>query len=157
MADVVRKRRWVPFLLGLSLALNLAVVAAVAGAGMRHHRADDRKPHSRNAGAAYIRALPREARQNLRETLRERRGENGRDVTEMVNLLRQKPFDAAAAAQVFDAQRVHGLAQLEAASAAWLKEVTAMDENERGAYADRLQELSEKRRSRHKGTVRYKN
>jgi uncharacterized membrane protein len=144
MAEFVKKRRWMQIVLGLSLAVNLAVIAAVLGAMLRHKDGDRGGPHARKGGAIYMQALPKKARHELRETLRATYRGAGTNPVEMLAVLREEPFDAAAAALVFQAQHDASLSRLQAASVAWLTEVTAMSAQERSVYADRLQELSEK-------------
>ena len=148
MAEVVRKKRWVPIVLGLSLALNLAVVAAVSGAVLRHRGDAAEGPRARKGGAIYIQALPREMRHDMHEALRNGNRRDGAGPIEMVGILRIEPFNAEAAALVFDAQRDASVARLHATSAAWLNEVTSMSVEERSVYADRLEELTERREKR---------
>ena len=144
MADTVKKSRWMPVVLGLSLALNLAVVAAVGGAAWRHSGEERGGPaRVTKGGALYMQALPREARRAIRE--KTRAGPRaGRDATEMLAALRQQPFDPAAAAQVLDTERDAGLQRRNATTAAWLSEITAMSTQERSAYADRLEAMSKR-------------
>lgn len=144
-----RKRRWMPIVLGLSLALNLAVVAAVAGAAWRHRGDGPRDVRAARGGAIYMQALPREAREAMRLQMREtgvRR--TGSDTADMLAALRQDPFDPAAAVRVLEVERDAGLARQSAAGAAWLAQVTAMSTQERLAFADRLQELAPRRDDR---------
>lgn len=143
MADTGQKRRWMPVVLGLSLALNLAVLAAAGGAAWRHGGEERGGPRASKGGALYMKALPRETRRAIREQTRG--GPRvAQDAGEMLAALRQEPFDPAAAAQVLDAQRDAGLQRREAATAAWLSEVTAMSAQERNAYADRLEAMSKR-------------
>ena len=65
MDQVKQKRRWMPVVLTLSLALNLAVAAALAGAAWRHKEAD-RGPRVARGGAIYMQALPRSTRGHAR-------------------------------------------------------------------------------------------
>lgn len=143
MADTGQKKRWMPVVLGLSLALNFAVLAAVGGAVWRHSGEERGGPRVSKGGALYMQALPRETRRVIREQTR-----GGprivRDAGAMLTALRQEPFDPAAAARVLDAQRSAGLQRREAVTAAWLSEVTAMSAQERAAYADRLEEISKR-------------
>ena len=67
---------------------------------------------------------------------------------DMLVALRQEPFDPAAAARVLEAEREAGLLRQDKASGAWLSYITALSVSERNAYADRLQELSERRDQR---------
>lgn len=144
MAEHKSKRRWMPVVLGLSLALNLAVVAAVAGAAWRHKGEERDGPRAARGGAIYMQALPREARREVRAQLRSiGREQAGTDA--MLGALRQEPFDPAAAVQVLESERDTGLARQTAASALWLEQITAMSAQERLAYADRLEALLQHR------------
>lgn len=149
MTDGVRKRRWMPVVLALSLAVNVAVVAAVSGAAWRHKGAERDGPRVSRGGAIYMQALPREVRHDLYKRLRATMTE--RPLTnDMLTALRQEPFDPAAAARVLEAELEAGLMRQDKASGEWLTYITGLSGAERNAYADRLQELSE-RRKHHKG------
>ena len=92
MADAVKKRRWMPIVLGLSLAMNFAVVAAVGGAAWRHS-GDERSgaPRAGKSGALYMSALPRESRRAIREQMRSGpRPERSAD--QMLVALRSEPL-----------------------------------------------------------------
>lgn len=141
MAEMGQKRRWMPIVLGLSLALNLAVVAAVGGAAWRHSGAERAGPRAAKGGALYMKALPKEARRAIREQLRGvARPE--RTSTQMVIALRQEPFDPAAATRVLEMQRDAGAQRQALVSAAWLEQVSAMSAQERSTYADRIEEMA---------------
>jgi uncharacterized membrane protein len=132
-----------PVVLGLSLALNLAVLAAVGGAAWRHSGEERAGPRASKGGTLYIQALPPETRRAIREQMRSGpRPEQ--DAADMLAVLRQDPFDPAAAARVLDAQRDNGLQRRAAISEAWLSEITAMSAQERGAYADRMEQISKR-------------
>jgi uncharacterized membrane protein len=138
-----------PALLGISLALNLAIVAALAGAAWRHKSGGHNPARAAHGAAIYMQALPREARRAMRAQMR---GANRMqmDATEMLTALREDPFDPSAAEGVLEAQRDAGLVRQTDASQLWLERIIAMSSNERNAYADRLQELSERRKARRK-------
>lgn len=146
MAAKTQKRRLMPIVLGLSLAVNLGVLAALAGAAWRHHGDAPRGDRVARGGAIYMQALPREARRALREELREARPAR-REGSDMLVALRQDPFDPAAVRSVLEAERQAGLSRQEAATSAWISHITDMTGAERRAYADRLQALLEKRGS----------
>jgi uncharacterized membrane protein len=91
-----------------------------------------------------LRALPQEARQVVRAQVRE--GRRGRpDTEDMLALLRIEPFDRIAAGVLLEAQRAEGLARQTVISTAWLEQIATMSVAQRAAYADRLEELSERR------------
>ena len=147
MTEAVGKRRRMPIVLTLSLAANLAVVAAVSGAAWRHKGEERGGPPVARGGAIYMQALPREVRHDLHKQLRATMAERP-STEDMLVALRQEPFDPAAAARVLEAEREAGLLRQDKASGAWLSYITALSVSERNAYADRLQELSERRNQR---------
>lgn len=148
MTDVKQKRRWMPVVLTLSLAVNLAVVAAVSGAAWRHKDGDRGGPRAARGGAIYMQALPREVRREMHQQLRTIMPPPQPDTEQMLMALRAEPFDPATAARLLKAQRDGGLARQDLASAAWLTHITALSVEERSAYADRLQKLAERHKSR---------
>lgn len=150
MADSPRKKRWLPIVLAVSLALNLAVVAAVSGAAWRHKADEKGSPRARGSEPIYMQALSRETRKQMRQAFRSTGVARRPDPSTMLALLRQEPFDATAAADILDAERDAGLMRMEKASAAWLTHIAQMSVAERSAYADRLQALAEKRKARWK-------
>jgi len=135
----------------VSLALNLAVVAALAGAAWRHAGkggGDRGGSHaSSRGGPAYLQALAPETRRALRENLRGM-GRGTARSGEMVRVLRAVPFDPSAAAAVLMQERTLGQIRMQAASDAWLDEVSAMSVQERAAYADRLEQIEARRKER---------
>lgn len=150
MGEISTKRRWMPIALGLSLAVNLAVVAAVSGAALRHKNYSKGPAHVDKGGAIYMHALPVETRREIRKTLRADRRSTGANPAEMLGILKDVPFDVDAAARVLSAQNDAGLIRVQAATDAWLTAVTAMSVKERDAYAGRLQELLERREKHRK-------
>jgi len=148
MTQTHSKRRWMPIVLALSLGLNLAVAAAVAGAVWRHKGPGEGGPRGgRGGGTIYLQALPQEARRAVLGQLRASRGP-AFDATPMIDALRREPFDAEAAGHALDARRDRGFARSEAGNAALLGYIATMSAQERAAYADRIEEISERRRAK---------
>lgn len=151
------KRPLLRLALGISLALNLAIIGAVAGTAYRFAGGpggrDGRDMHS--YGATYVRALPREARQGIREALKSQRSdlpsrsERRALYAELLEVLRAPDFDAETIKALFVMQQETALKVQSAAQQAWLKEVSAMSVADRNDFADRLEEMlkrkSEKR------------
>lgn len=141
-AAAPRRRRWMRWALGLSLALNLAVLGLVAGAALRHG-GPDRGGHPKPMGVMLYRELPREIRRELRETAFAPRAEIDRqrraDAAAVDAALRAQPFDPARLEAVLQAQAAQRAAHHARMQAAWLDRVAAMSDAERAAYADRLQ------------------
>ena len=149
-----RGRRLLPWLLGVSLALNLLVIGAFAGAAYRHAGgpgARGEPPGVRGYGSPYVQALPREARRELGRALRG--GSEGKAMSraarralydEMLVALRRDPFDPAAAEAVLQAQRTAVDGVQRRAHSAWLAEIAGMDAAARADYADTLEEVLER-------------
>lgn len=150
MADVSRKRGWMPAVLVVSLALNLAVVAAVSGAAWRHKGVEKSGPRASGGGAIYMQALPRGMQKSLRQSVRGSNKGVKSSPAAMIEVLRHEPFDAAAAARVLDAERDRGLSRTQAISAVWLSKISGMTVEDRSAYTDRLENLIERRKQRWK-------
>lgn len=149
MSEAKQKRRWMPVVLGLSLALNLAVVAAISGAAWRHKGESGGPRAERSGGPVYVQALSREARRSLREQTRgTSRGAS--ETAAMLAALRAEPFDVRAADSVFDAQRARGLARYDATRTALLAQIEQMTADERAAYADRIEAIAKKRKGKWK-------
>lgn len=139
-----RMRPWVRVLLGVSLALNLAVAGLAVGAAIRFG-GPEKMRGPQPLGAMLYRELPRQDRRALRddnfgsraERVERRRADNA----ELDAALRAVPFDPERVAAFLDEQasRHHDLEQ--AMRKAWLLRVEGMSLSERAAYADRLAEV----------------
>lgn len=146
-----RAPRWMRVTLGISLALNLAVVGLFAGMMLRHDRPGRMEAmHRPPVGVALYRALSKDERQTLRESLRRKAaGQRSADTASgdtgaaaVVAALRARPFDrdrlaAALGDESSRRQRWQDLMQ-----AAWLEQVTAMDDAARADFADRVERLT---------------
>lgn len=145
MDEPNRRWRWMPVVLVASLALNLAVAAAVGGAMWRFHGRDGHHGRHMSGQAPLLFALDREDRREIRRQMRPPPGERGAHMRQMVALLRSTPFDADAVKQVLETQRGTSLRLQDAASAVWLRRVGDMSDEERARYASRLEELVSRR------------
>ncbi len=135
------KRRWIPILLVISLALNLLVVGAILGTALRFRGGDHAKAPP-GFGVALYNALPKEDRKKLRGALSGLRGKGSegrkQDFAGLSQALRSVPFDPEAVQVLLD-QQVQATADLqEALHREWLVYVTEMSDGERQIYADRL-------------------
>ncbi|MEQ6248541.1 periplasmic heavy metal sensor [Sulfitobacter sp. HNIBRBA3233] len=139
-----------PIALGLSLALNLAVAAAVGGAMWRFHEGGG--PHGRplRGEAPYLSALGREDRREIRRAIRQAPGDRRAQMQEMFSLLRAEPFDPAPVRALLERQRESLLQRQDLTSAAWLARISRMSDDERRAYVQRLEEMMELRANRRK-------
>lgn len=149
------KRRvpiWVKVLLGLSLALNLAVVGAALGVSKRLKNAPG-GPGAVNYALPYVATLERDERRAVGQHVRQK-AESGdlpsrrarrEGYREMIALLRAETWDADAAQAVLARQSNETLAVQAAAQGAWLEVMASLSAQERLAYAARLEEFIEKR------------
>ncbi|MCL6283952.1 periplasmic heavy metal sensor [Ruegeria sp. 2012CJ41-6] len=154
MAETVyRTRTWVKLLLGVSLALNLAVAGLAVGAMLRFGGHDHKRPMPKTVGSMLYRALPDDDRKALRTQTRAvhkaRRGAKEVDLKAVITVLNAEPFDPQALREVIGQQAKARSAMFMAMQTAWIAQVLTMDDAERQVYADRLEELAQ--RKRHKG------
>lgn len=157
-AEQTAKRRtpmWIKVLLGLSLALNLAVIGLGVGIVARLKDAP-RVAGIVNFGVPYIMALPREDRREIREALRaeekagnipERRARRAQ-FKAMLALLEAPDWDADAAAEVLQEQGAETKIVQSAAQSAWLAKVSEFSNEERALYAEQLRTFLERRPGR---------
>ncbi|WP_170325654.1 periplasmic heavy metal sensor [Ruegeria arenilitoris] len=143
------KRRWVTVLLAVSLALNLLVVGVALGTVYRVKGGDRGKPPP-GFGPAIYRALPKEDRKALRGELSERHVKGAKlraqDFAALEAALRAEPFDPTVV-QALLQQQAQSMAELQGAlQKEWLDRITAMTDAERQIYADRLQEVVQRKR-----------
>ncbi|QUJ75235.1 periplasmic heavy metal sensor [Sulfitobacter albidus] len=142
------KRGWLPYVLALSLAVNLVIGLAVAGALWRASAGEGPRGRGFAGPAPYLRALERDDRAEVRAALRALPRNRGESLREMLTLLRAERFDRAAAAVVLGAQREASLLRQDTLSAAWLDRVSAMSDTQRAAYVARLEEILSRRSGR---------
>ncbi len=153
-----KKRRvplWVKILLGVSLALNLAIIGLAAGVVTRLGGRPD-GPAGVNYALPYVMALPGDIRREIGSDLRRgsrdgdlpRRGERRAQYQRMIDVLSVEPFDPAAARAVLMAQSDQTLALQSAAHDAWLARVSQMTAEERADYAARLSDILSRRHKR---------
>ncbi|KIN63971.1 RNA polymerase sigma-70 factor [Sulfitobacter noctilucicola] len=147
---------------GISLALNLAFVGVFAGAALRHIGDGPQKRGPRDIaqsyGTPFVRALPREARRDLRQSMRQgnpsvmstREGRRG-VYLEMAEILRADPFDADSATALLSGQSEAAQNAQARAQTAWLRIVGTMPHADRMMVADRLEEQLNERRFKKDG------
>ncbi|WP_299611824.1 periplasmic heavy metal sensor [uncultured Tateyamaria sp.] len=148
MAETTIERRcplWVKILLGLSLAVNLAIVGLVGGVAWRGGPLGGKGPGMGYA-MPYVLALPHDDRRAVFGAVRDNADLPGRGARravyrDMIALLQAGAFDRAAVSAVLERQaRDVGQVQM-VAQTAWLDRIAAMTEGERSAYAERLTEV----------------
>ncbi len=145
--SVRRSPLWIRILLGVSLALNLAIAGLVVGAGLRLIGPYG-PPAPHTFGGALIRALPHDDRREIGFRARDSLGprpDYGAGAAKLITALRITPFDAAAVEVILNAQSVGRAAWSKALQDSWLIHVSDMSENERLGYAQRLEEAEKKR------------
>lgn len=154
--DPKPKRRWMPIVLAVSLALNLLIAGVAVGTVLRL-KGDGAGKGPPGFGSALYRALPKDDRKALRSDLLGLHGKNGshrlRDFQAMNAALRAVPFDPDAVELLLQ-QQAQSRADLQVAlQAQWLERVTGMSDEDRQTYADRLEEVV--KRGPHKGRRRH--
>lgn len=146
--------RGIKMVLIASLALNLLILGAVAGVMMRKDKplARDGSPAGMSSfGMPYLRALSKEDRRQISEDLRAKgfdrraaRSDRRAHYEQVLTALRAKPFAAEALENALAQQRAAATSTLETSQAAWMAHVTKMSQEDRAAYADRLQQVLER-------------
>ena len=146
-----RSPLWMRILLGVSLALNLAVVGLAVGASLRLIGPGGPPPHS--FGGALIRAMPAEDRKAIGRQARAHIGRSGHkaDSAQLIAALRATPYDQSVVVELLEAQAAGRQAFAEALQTAWLERVQAMTDAERMAFADGLEAAEARRKKHYKG------
>lgn len=131
---------------GLSLALNLLVVGALVGAGLRPDPPGRDLGARMSLGRVLYKELPREDRRTLRREVRQRVDrETLRQAnvgSELYDALRADPFDADTINQLMDRQAQAQRTGQAAMRAGWIKVLSRMSTAERMAYAERLRQAA---------------
>ncbi|MDY6858076.1 MAG: periplasmic heavy metal sensor [Pseudomonadota bacterium] len=140
--------RWGRVILALSLAMNLLVLGLVGGSALYHSRNGAPPGREILEYGPYTRALSPEDRRALRSALRHDAGamrstrrEVRQDFERLLQLLRTEPFDVAAAAGLLEAQQARVGEQVELVRRLFLEQISAMEPEERAAFADRLEQV----------------
>lgn len=146
VGDTKKKWGWGRVVLITSLALNLAFVGALAGAAWRYGgdrpdrgSSDFSVPYIRALSPADRRAIGKELR-GVHEHSKSGKAARGALFKQMSEALRAEPFDLARVEELSLQQRSAVGDRLSAAQGIWLKYVADMNDEERTAYADRLDE-----------------
>lgn len=137
----------------LSLALNLAVVGMIAGAGFSG-RFGDRPARSFDFGLGPLsRALEPSERRAIGGAMRRDGALRAVDLRgtaqEIIAALRSDPFDPARLETVMAAQMAQTAMVQHSAQEALLLQITAMSPQRRAAFADRLQQELSRTGNRH--------
>lgn len=155
-----KRRRWVTPLLFVSLALNLLIIGAFAGAmlspdGPRRHFGEDGRALRGVVGEPFFRALPADERRALvrdvvanRDRVRESRVSLQRRLDAFLAALRSEPFDRDQVARLMTDQRQAAIRRQELGEELLLNRLAAMSAEERAAYADAIEERLQRFRRR---------
>ena len=142
-----RGGRWKTWALVVSVALNLFVVAAFLGAGLRHHRMG-----SDVGFGPYTEALTREDRAALRGAFiaaapefRGNRREMAADMSRLAAVLRADPWDPAAAEAVLARQGARAQERFVLGRKLFLERLGQMTPEARAALADRIEQSATRR------------
>ncbi len=146
--------RWVKILLGLSLALNLLIVGAVAGTFFRVSKSGIAQgPRS---GFAFVAALERTDRKALlgemRQTNRDNREAGRAEIQQILTALRAPAFDAEQVVALMQQQIERGHTVQNTLRSELIATISDMSVDERLAYADRVEaHLTRRSKGKHKG------
>ncbi|MEM9578292.1 MAG: periplasmic heavy metal sensor [Pseudomonadota bacterium] len=150
--------RWMKILLGVSLAVNLAIAGVVVGVLLRPDGPGERFSRSPGLGAfgaPYMMALTKEDRRAVLGALRNSsKGEvpsrrARREIFDRVlTTLRATPFDASALENVISNQAAVSVTVQRRTQEAWLDVVARMDDAERARYADAVEVYLKRGRKR---------
>ncbi|MEM9855223.1 MAG: periplasmic heavy metal sensor [Pseudomonadota bacterium] len=149
-------RRGPRILLYVSLLMNLIVIGVVIGAliNASSRAADERPPRAGETGLGPVilalepstrRALGFEMRRALRGRGRDR-GQQRAITRAMISELRAEPFSSEAVSSLLDQQISEAELRLTIARDLFVEHIIAMSEEDRAAYAARLEAELEKRR-----------
>ncbi len=137
--------RWIKIALIVSVAANLGIAGVIGGAALRAPEKHRNNLDSPEGVAMLARAMPAAHQRDLREGLRDRRGDLRPDRAELRNLrdrfivaLRAEPFDISAVDSVFADQRAM-LSKLTAAGHdSVIEQIERMSPQDREKYIRRL-------------------
>ncbi len=131
---------------GLSIALNLLVVGALVGAGLRPDPPGRDFGARMSLGRVLYKELPREDRRTLRREVRQRVDREtlrqANVASELYDALRAEPFDPDAINQLMDRQAQAQRTGQAAMRESWIEVLSGMSAAERIAYAERLRQAA---------------
>ena len=146
-----RMSRGLRIVFGLSLALNLLVVAAIGGAWLRHGGPPGADIPRGGVGHLLYRELPREDQRALRRHVRQSLDRNTmrhvRVAPHVVEALQADPFDLASLEALLSQQSSALKVGQDVMRANWLKIIAEMSPEDRLSYAERLNKALKSRRA----------
>lgn len=148
-----KPRKLWKILFGLSLALNLIVIGAVGGAMMRVGKGPmsgkNGYKHRERGVLLYMRALSFEDKRALGKELRNNKQNSDADkkrnqssYRSALAILRAQPFDRDAFAALLEQQAQQSASKRDFAQVALIEHLSNMTQEERIAYAERLEALT---------------
>lgn len=158
MADQTPKKtpsinRKLRVLLIASLAVNLVVVGLVVGAVFGDKKYGGKPPRDGDLVGAFTQQLSDKHRRDLGKAIRsehQSRGYDGRvfrnSLQDVLTSLRAVPYDPTATQKAIEVQADKAFERRMTVQTLWLQEITKMTDDERQAYADRIEEALEKRK-----------
>ncbi|GAB4388040.1 periplasmic heavy metal sensor [Albidovulum sp.] len=140
------RRGWLPWALVASLALNLLVIGAIAGAAIGHHRGPPREgirdvgigPYSEVLSPADRAAL-REAYRREAPDLRDGRRQAQKDFAALADALQAEPFDLARVEAVISRQTGRLAQRIDLGGRLLVERIATMSPEERRGLAERIQ------------------
>lgn len=149
-------RPGIRLLLVASLAVNLIVLGLLVGATVGNKQAGTRGAPTGVAGdlmGAFTHALSREERREIGRGIRDHMRSQGegrprplQEIEAVLNALRAQPFDPDPLAAFLETQSRQSFERREVSQDLWLQYVSAMSDEERADYADRVVETLSQRR-----------
>ena len=137
-----------------SLALNLLIVGVIAGVVLTGGPGNDRREvRSDVGGFTLVRALPRDARAELRKRFEAKRanlresGNGSPSKQDILATLRATPFDPQAFAELVSSQTRSLAERGRLGQEALVEQVAEMTDDERRAYADDVEDAFSRRRA----------
>lgn len=150
-----KPKRWWRVVFGLSLALNLLVIGAVASFVLQGPKSRGGPPGPRDVSAPYVITLERADKRALRRDMRARlpardeaRAAHAADYAAFAELLRAEEFDASAATALIDGQMQRAARAQTLGRTLMLERIADMSQSARSAYADRLESWLKNRKAR---------
>lgn len=140
--------RWLKIVLAISLALNFAVIGAVAGAAFRFGGGGS--DHGPRAGMAFVAALDKADRRKVLRSVRAVRsvGATPIDTDQILTLLRSPTWDGDAFRTALQMRMDRTRDQQGRVTDVLIETLDAMSPEARAAYADRLEKLRKRRRGK---------
>jgi uncharacterized membrane protein len=137
-----QKFNWKKMLFVASLAVNVLVIGALAGAAFKH-KGSDKSNMGASMQGAMIRALPHDHRKALGQSMRgdgnqfkKQRGQSREVKAALKAAIAAVPFDAEALRAVFERQKQVRAVFSDRGDTLWIDLISKMTDDERAAFAE---------------------